>query len=176
MRNVIQFIKKAHEGQKRSDGSPYWQHPERVVRILKVYGVDDYVTLAAAWCHDVVEDTNHNLEDIENLFSDVVIGKQVRKLVKQLTNKCSPGTPFCVRQDRLLQHCRQMEAQAKFVKLADRLDNLLDMGDCWESGRQLRYAKAALELVIALLPIPPEAQRLCEVVQLTALRVVGNLS
>ncbi len=62
---------KAHEGQKRDvTGDPYIFHPGRVAsRVTLLDGVDGLVIgedeVAAAWCHDVAEDTTTTIDDIE---------------------------------------------------------------------------------------------------------------
>ena len=56
----------------------------------------------------------------------------------------------------LLEHARSMSPEAKLIKLADRLDNLRDMG-CWPAWKQERYRWASEELLEALSPVPDEA-------------------
>jgi (p)ppGpp synthase/HD superfamily hydrolase len=66
------FAREAHAGQRnKHDGEPYIRHVERVVEHLRKMGADD-ITLAIAWLHDVVEDTDSTLDDVRNVFGDTI--------------------------------------------------------------------------------------------------------
>lgn len=77
--NAINFSKAAHEGQFRKSGEPYIVHPIIVSAIVAALGGDESMILAAI-LHDVVEDTPHTVEDVQDLF-----GKDVADLVDGLT-------------------------------------------------------------------------------------------
>src|SRR5210317_1887903 len=70
------FAKEAHKDQKRHSGNEYFEHPLEVVQILMELRPDT-ATICAALLHDVVEETEHHLEDIEKMF-----GKEVASLVE----------------------------------------------------------------------------------------------
>lgn len=115
----------AHEGQRRKyyTNVPYIVHPCRVAtRVEAVPGATD-VMIAAAWLHDVVEDTTVGPETIE-----VVCGLDVRTLVGWLTNP-SKGSPLPRAQRKAMDrdHLRQAPWEARVIKLIDRTDNLRDM-------------------------------------------------
>lgn len=81
------FCVAAHQavGQRRKyDGSPYYTHPFAVANILR-HHTSSETLLAAAYLHDVVEDTQCTIEDVEFIF-----GEEVAELVLGLT---SPSTP-----------------------------------------------------------------------------------
>ena len=61
----------AHKEQRRKSGEPYIIHPIGVASILAGLQMDEY-TLAAAFLHDVVEDTEYTYDDIRNIFGGVV--------------------------------------------------------------------------------------------------------
>ena len=61
----------AHKEQRRKSGEPYIIHPIGVASILASLQMDEY-TLAAAFLHDVVEDTEYTFDDIRNIFGTVV--------------------------------------------------------------------------------------------------------
>ena len=64
-RKVLEFAKKAHEGQVRKDGkTAYINHPIEVSSILKDFRLDDEVVLCAALLHDVIEDTKFNTKEL----------------------------------------------------------------------------------------------------------------
>ena len=66
---AYEFSDKAHMGQKRASGEPYIEHCNEVALILAELHMDT-TTLSAALLHDVVEDTEHTLEDIRDKFGD----------------------------------------------------------------------------------------------------------
>ena len=71
IQNALDFSIKMHEGQKRKSGLPYVSHCIDVANILLDWNMD-YTTIISALLHDVIEDTNVSLEDIDKEFgSDV---------------------------------------------------------------------------------------------------------
>lgn len=115
----------AHEGQfrKYSENVPYIVHPGRVAsRVARLYESNEDM-VCAAWLHDVVEDTQVTLAEIE-----AACGAEVATLVDWLTNP-SKGSKK-LRADRKSwdrEHIAKAPAQAKMIKLADRADNLRDL-------------------------------------------------
>lgn len=107
-------------GQKRKyTGEPYIVHPAEVVAILEAAGVDSPVVLAAAWMHDLLEDTMVERQSILRVFGPVVLS-----LVQQLTDVSRPedGTRRHRKMlDRL--HIARACPEAKSVKLADLISN-----------------------------------------------------
>ena len=67
IKKAYDFAKEAHAGQKRQSGEDYFVHPVAVSEILIDMGLD-YETVMAAFLHDVIEDTPHTGEELENLF------------------------------------------------------------------------------------------------------------
>ena len=158
------FCVAAHADQKRDNGADYATHPHAVAEILRECGVTDEITLAAAYLHDVIEDTTVGEAELRAEFGDDVCG-----LVVELTCRPPPGSPFEVKQALLVEHCRHMSPRARYVKLADRLHNLTEMVS-WPAWKQQRYARAALELLEALRPWPDAG--LAERVRQTAERAL----
>src|SRR3989344_3082427 len=76
---AVALAKKAHEGQTRGDGSPYYLHPVAVAEILCGWGADAD-TVIAGILHDAVEDTSLTTQEIEKEF-----GKPVAALVEGVT-------------------------------------------------------------------------------------------
>ena len=82
---AFRFAKDAHHGIRRRSGEPYIMHPIAVARIVcEEMGLGS-TSICSALLHDVVEDTEYTVEDIENLF-----GKKIAMIVSGLT-KISGG-------------------------------------------------------------------------------------
>lgn len=115
------YAEKAHTGQTRANGEPYIIHPRQVAALVATVPHTAEM-LAAALLHDVVEDTQATIEDIEREF-----GPTVAVLVGQvtITSHLSDGN----RQTRkALDRARLATAspEAKTIKLADIISNVSD--------------------------------------------------
>lgn len=111
--HVEAFAAAAHEGQTDKAGQPYITHPRRVAAAVAAAGLDEEA-VAAAWLHDVVEDCDVTLDEIEAEF-----GPQVAHLVGLLTR-----TPD-MDKDAYYRRLRDDEDQRGLViKKADIADNL----------------------------------------------------
>ena len=123
---ALTFATAAHAavGQKRKyDGEDYIVHPIRVADIVRTYGGSDD-QIAAAYLHDVVEDTQVDIDTIQSMFGDTIAS-----LVSDLTDVsvASDGnraTRKAIDRD----HTLSSSVDAQFVKLADILDNSRDIG------------------------------------------------
>lgn len=99
-------------------GEPYINHPAEVVEIVKSVKHTDEM-LAAAWLHDVVEDTNTTIEEIMMVFGPVVT-----VLVDSLTDISKPEDGNrATRKAMDRKHISTASANAKTVKLADLISN-----------------------------------------------------
>lgn len=157
------FAAWAHEGQTRSDGSPYISHPRRLVSILESYGVRDEEILAVAFLHDTVEDCEVTEEEIRRFFGDRVASgvMQLTNIIEGDAHERKHGkVSFVAKHQALIEHCRHMDLPWKWVKLADRMDNIADSKGVWKPKRYRRYAKAGYELAQALMPWPKGAEAL----------------
>lgn len=119
--NARCFSIAAHEAiqQKRKyTGEPYFWHPMAVGSIVwGVYG--DENMLAAAYLHDVVEDTGVTIETIQNLF-----GEDVATLVSGLTDISKPSYGNRAERKRIdREHTAQQSSRCKTIKLADLIHN-----------------------------------------------------
>ena len=121
-RTAYEFAREAHEGQERKgDASPYINHPSELARLLHAAGHDDEEILAATFLHDVVEDTDTTLEEIEEAFGD-----GVRQLVDAMTED-KDIEPYERRKEH---HRDQVEAggeRAVLIYAADKVANLRDL-------------------------------------------------
>lgn len=130
---------RAHEGQRRQGGKvPYATHLMRVVGRVHAWGLtDDAEVLAAAALHDVVEDTDLTLEDVQDEFGD-----RVADLVDRLTHE--QGLKPRERTRVILDQLAEAPLEAVLIKAADRLDNILDMP--WRAKSRLGFLGEAEEI------------------------------
>lgn len=147
-------------GHKRSDGQPYWTHPQRVVATLAGYAQPPEV-LAAAWLHDVPEDCPKDEVGCRELLARIAVefGREVAALVTEVTNYFGPEATMEEKQARLREHAHTMSDGAKWIKLADRLDNISGMVG-WSAEKRRRYAVSTDLLLQALQPWPAGAETL----------------
>ena len=82
---AFRFAKEAHKGIRRRSGEPYIMHPIAVATIVSQEIGLGSTSICAALLHDVVEDTDYTIEDIEAQF-----GKKIAQIVEGLT-KISGG-------------------------------------------------------------------------------------
>ena len=119
---------KAHRKQDR-DGEaalPYATHPVDVLNLLRYdAGVTDEELLAAALLHDVIEETDLALSDLQKEFGDRV-SRIVRELTREEPDRTGLGADeiWQVRTQAMLEEIDRMSDEAKLIKLADRASNL----------------------------------------------------
>ena len=132
------FATIAHSGQMRKDGkSPYIVHPERVVKALQEAGVTDQEILAAAYLHDVLEDTKEDISEFP---------ERVQKIVKDLTK--APNTKD---KNAYIAAFADKPFEVVLIKLADRYDNLLDGSKTMKPEWVKNYLTGANALLAAAL-------------------------
>ncbi|MBO4251594.1 MAG: bifunctional (p)ppGpp synthetase/guanosine-3',5'-bis(diphosphate) 3'-pyrophosphohydrolase [Clostridia bacterium] len=141
------FAKKAHENQKRASGEEYFIHPCTVAGILVDLGLDA-ATVAAAFLHDVIEDTPVSEGDIKKEFGDEVL-----TLVLGVTKL--DRIEFTSLEEEQAENFRKLfVAMAKdirviIIKLADRLHNMRSL-NFLSAERQQRMARETLEIYAPL--------------------------
>ncbi len=132
---------------------PYSVHLAAVAKLVASV-TDDPHTLAAAWLHDIVEDTPATLYDIETEF-----GADIASLVENLTDVSRPGDGNRATRKALdCRHLARAEVRAKTVKLADLIDNCNDI--CRNDPRfGLVYLREMKNLLAVLQEGVPELYR-----------------
>ena len=119
---AYRYAEKMHENQKRASGEPYFTHPCAVAEILVDFGLDT-PTVAAAFLHDVIEDTEATADDIKREF-----GNEIYTLVEGVTKL--DKIKFHSHEEEDAENFRKIfVAMAKdvrviIIKLADRLHNM----------------------------------------------------
>jgi GTP pyrophosphokinase len=147
VRRAFDLAVAAHSGQQRVSGEPYVTHPLAAAQILADIGIDP-IAVTAAILHDVPEDTEYSLNDIEEKF-----GAEVARLVDGVTtlSKFSNHT----HEQRQAENIRKMflamavDIRVVLIKLADRLHNMRTLS-ALTSDKQLRIARQTLEIYAPL--------------------------
>ncbi len=148
-RKALLFAARAHEGQLRKSGHPYIIHPFETVKILKSLHVDED-TLIAALLHDVPEDTEKTIEDVEAKF-----GKKIAFLVQGIT-KLSKVHYKHDMQTRQVESLKKLfihtakDPRIIIIKLADRLHNMRTLNSISKPEKKSRIAKETLEIFVPI--------------------------
>ena len=125
-------------------GEPYIRHPGRVAsRLMELFGVTED-EVAAAWCHDIIEDCGQNSGTVQSMTNS-----RVAELVLQLTNTSKLIAPNASRFERKRIDRERLSAisdSAKRIKLLDRIDNVTDMVNAPDDFRQLYFEETRLLL------------------------------
>ena len=142
------FALKAHEKQKRDEGSPYIIHPIAVANILTELKLDS-ATIATGLLHDTIEDTHATYNTIEEEF-----GKEVADLVDGVT-KISEFENQAISNSKAENFRKLILATSKdirvlLVKLADRLHNMRTIKFVVDKDKQIRKSKETMEIYAPL--------------------------
>jgi GTP diphosphokinase / guanosine-3',5'-bis(diphosphate) 3'-diphosphatase len=137
----------AHAGQVRASGEPYVTHPIASAQILADLGIDP-VAVAAALLHDVPEDTEYSLADVEDGF-----GPEIAHMVDGVTKLSKFSTH--THEQQQAENIRKMflamadDIRVVLIKLADRLHNMRTLG-ALPAEKQQRIARQTLEIYAPL--------------------------
>ena len=141
------YAARMHDGQNRKSGDPYFTHPVAVADIIADMRLDAS-SVCAALLHDVVEDCEASVPDIETVF-----GEEVAFLVDGVTKLGKVN--FASREDRQAESFRKMlvamarDIRVLLVKLADRLDNMRTL-EHMSPASQERIARETIEIYAPL--------------------------
>lgn len=137
--NALSFAFIKYGSLKRiSSDIPYVIHPIRITTILHAAGFNEFEhedIMIAALFHDLIEDTDIEINEIEDRF-----GSKIGDIVIELTK---PEGAKGRKKDKWLEEFAIKSKEAKIIKLADRIDNLMDVGDIWDAEKQKSYADQA---------------------------------
>lgn len=138
---ALEFASTRHSGQIRKfNGQPYVTHPIRVAEMVGEFVFTQEVA-AAALLHDTVEDTATTLEEINQLFGPVVA-----KLVEELTTDKQVCRSMG-KTEHLCQKVLGMSPNALLIKLADRCDNVADIGLTSDTEWSKKYHDQTREII-----------------------------
>ncbi|QDV29229.1 GTP pyrophosphokinase [Planctopirus ephydatiae] len=114
----------AHHGQlRKATNVPYLSHLAGVALILQRAGFADDELIAAAILHDIVEDTEVTIADLEKQFSPAVI-QAVIASTEEKEDPTGVAIPWRVRKEKHLAQMRMASHAARAITLADKLHNL----------------------------------------------------
>ncbi len=141
------YAKKAHEGQMRLSGEPFFMHPCEVAEILVDLGLD-ITTVVAGLFHDIVEDTGVTTAQIEEQF-----GREIAQIVDGVTKVGKVS--FSSKEEHQAENLRKMflamasDIRVILVKLSDRLHNMRTLR--YQSDeKRIEKAKETLEIYAPL--------------------------
>jgi len=148
IRKAFDIAVDAHSTQRRKTGEPYIFHPIAVAKIVAYEIGLDATSIASALLHDVVEDTDYTIEDMEHLF-----GETIAKIVNGLTKISRLNKE----QDASIQaeNFRKMlltlhdDVRVILIKIADRLHNMQTM-DAMPAHKQVKIASETLYIYAPL--------------------------
>ena len=163
IRKAFNLAVKGHENVRRKSGEPYILHPIAVAHICaKEIGLGT-TSIICALLHDIVEDTDYTINDIEKLF-----GKKIALIINGLTKIADV---FDQKVSLQAENFRKMlltlsdDVRVIIIKLADRLHNMRTL-DAMSKRQQLKIASETLYLYaplahrLGLYPIKTELEDL----------------
>ncbi|WP_375202552.1 RelA/SpoT family protein [Hyphococcus sp.] len=142
------YAMKAHGGQTRASGDPYFSHPLAVAAILTSLRADP-ATVATALLHDVVEDTDATTDDIRKLF-----GGEIARLVDGVTKlsqiELKSEASKQAENFRKLVMAMADDVRVLLVKLADRLHNMRTLHYIPKPEKRQRIARETMDIYAPL--------------------------
>ena len=145
---AFNFARQAHKGVRRLSGEPYIMHPIAVAQIAcSEIGLGS-TSICSALLHDVVEDTDYTVEDIENIF-----GSKIAQIVDGLT-KISGGI-FGEQASAQAENFKKLlltmsdDIRVILIKICDRLHNMRTL-DSQPANKQYKIAGETLYIYAPL--------------------------
>jgi len=148
IRKAFDIALEAHKKQRRKTGEPYIFHPIAVAKIVAYEIGLDTTSIVAALLHDVVEDTDYTIEDIERLF-----GENVARIVNGLTKishlKKEQNASVQAENFRKMLLTLNDDVRVILIKIADRLHNMQTM-DAMPQDKQVKISSETLYIYAPL--------------------------
>jgi len=147
VRKAFDLANKAHSKMRRKSGEPYFTHPIAVAMIVASEIGLGVKSIVSALLHDVVEDTDYTLNDIETLFGPSIAGI-VGGLTK-IANILDKDASLQVENFRRMILTMSQDIRVIFIKLADRLHNMRTL-DSMPEYKQIKIASETTYLYAPL--------------------------
>ncbi len=148
IRQAFETAVDAHKEQRRKSGEAYIFHPIAVAKIVASEIGLDATSIAAALLHDVVEDTDYTLNDIEQMF-----GETVARIVDGLTkiSHLKPERDVSLQAENFRKMLLTLNDDVRviIIKIADRLHNMQTM-DSMRADKQVKIASETLYIYAPL--------------------------
>ena len=148
IRKAFEVAVEAHSKQRRKTGEPYIFHPIAVAKIVANEIGLGATSIAAALLHDVVEDTEYTIEDMEQLF-----GETIARIVNGLTkiSRLKKDQDYSIQAENFRKMLLTLNDDVRviLIKIADRLHNMQTM-DAMPPHKQLKIASETLYIYAPL--------------------------
>ena len=148
IRKAFELAVEAHSNQRRKTGEPFIYHPIAVAKIVAYEIGLDTTSIVSALLHDVVEDTDYTIEDIERLF-----GEPVARIVNGLTKishlKKDQDVSVQAENYRKMLLTLNDDVRVILIKIADRLHNMQTM-DAMPADKQIKISSETLYIYAPL--------------------------
>ncbi|PDH51544.1 MAG: RelA/SpoT family protein [Cryomorphaceae bacterium MED-G14] len=142
IRNALDIAIDAHKNQYRKSGEPYIFHPISVAKIVAEKIGLDANSIAAALLHDVVEDSEYNIEKIKSVF-----GEKIARIVEGLTkiSKLNKDKILSIQSENFRKMLLTLNDDVRviLIKIADRLHNMRTM-DSMSYEKQIKISSETL--------------------------------
>ena len=148
IRKAFDIALEAHSSQRRRTGEPFIFHPIAVAKIVAYEVGLDTTSIVAALLHDVVEDTEYTIEDIERLFGENV-GRIVNGLTKISHLNKDQNTSIQAENFRKMLLTLNDDVRVILIKIADRLHNMQTM-DAMPRDKQVKISSETLYIYAPL--------------------------
>ncbi|MFD2567544.1 RelA/SpoT family protein [Pseudotenacibaculum haliotis] len=148
IRKAFNISVEAHSEQRRKSGEPYIFHPIAVAKIVANEIGLGATSIAAALLHDVVEDTEYTIDDIERLFGET-IARIVSGLTKISNLKKDKDYSIQAENFRKMLLTLNDDVRVILIKVADRLHNMQTM-DSMPPHKQVKIASETLYIYAPL--------------------------
>lgn len=142
------FAMRAHGGQRRATGEPFFSHPLEVAGILTRYRLDSSA-IATALLHDTVEDTDATPEEIQSLFG-VEIARLVNGVTKLSRIELQSERTKQAENLRKLVMAMSEDIRVLLIKLADRLHNMRTLSAIPDAAKRRRIANETIDVYAPL--------------------------
>lgn len=148
IRSAFEVAVDAHKDQRRKSGEAYIFHPIAVAKIVASEIGLDAISIASALLHDVVEDSEYTLDDIERMFGETV-ARIVDGLTKIAHLKKDMSTSQQAENFRKMLLTLHDDIRVIIIKIADRYHNMLTM-DAMPEHKQVQMASETLYIYAPL--------------------------